>query len=103
MADSGFVARDTGIADATGGVASVIVARPQGPLPRAATTHGADILFTFVLAGALTLDAAGQGSHALEEGDAYVVLARARHHARRCHAGSELLEVSLPALGPSPA
>ena len=99
----GFVARDTGIADATGGVASVIVARPHGPLPRAATTHGADILFTFVLAGALTLDAAGQGTHALEEGDAYVVPPGLDTTLGDATPDLELLEVSLPAVGPSPA
>ena len=69
----GFVARDTGIAEATGGVASVGVVRPQGRIERVETTHASDILFTFVLAGRVTLEGEGQGRHVLEEGDAYVV------------------------------
>jgi hypothetical protein len=83
-------------------VASVIVARPQGPLPRVATTHGADILFTFVLAGAVTLDAAGQGAHALEEGDAYVVPPGLDVTLGDATPDLELLEVSLPAVAPVP-
>jgi quercetin dioxygenase-like cupin family protein len=98
----GFVARDTGIADATGGVASVIVARPEGRVPRVGTIHGADILFTFVLAGTATLEAVGQGTHRLEEGDAYVVPPGLETTLSDASADLELLEVSLPALGPAP-
>jgi len=98
----GFVARDTGIADATGGVASVIVAKPVGRLPRVGTIHGADILFTFVLAGRVTLDGRGQGTHALEEGDAYVVPPGLETTLGEASADLELLEVSLPALAPAP-
>jgi len=79
----------------------VIVARPQGPLPRATTVHGADILFTFVLAGALTLEAAGQGTHALEEGDAYVVPPGLETTLGGATPDLELLEVSLPAVASS--
>lgn len=65
----GFEARETGIGAATAGVASVQVARPvahgdQGQV----TSHAADILFTFVLEGSLTLCGDGQGAHALGEG-----------------------------------
>ena len=98
----GFVARDTGIAAATGGVASVIVARPEASTPRVGTTHGADILFTFVLAGRVTLDAPSHGTHLLEEGDAYVVPPGLETTLADASSDLELLEVSLPALAPAP-
>jgi quercetin dioxygenase-like cupin family protein len=95
---AGFVARDTGIGDATSGVASVYVARPQGPIECPETTHASDILFTFVLAGRVTLDGEGQ-THALEEGDAYVVPPGLKTALSEASPDLELLEVSLPALG----
>jgi mannose-6-phosphate isomerase-like protein (cupin superfamily) len=99
----GFVARDTGIADATNGVASVIVARPDGPNPRVGTAHRADILFTFVLAGRVTLDGREHGTHAIEEGDAYVVPPGLVISLADASADLELLEVALPALAPGVA
>jgi quercetin dioxygenase-like cupin family protein len=98
----GFVARDTGIAAATGGVASVYVARPAGPIARATTTHDSDILFTFVLAGTATLDGNGQGVYALEEGDAYVVPPGLETTLSDASPDLELLEVSLPAIAAAP-
>lgn len=97
----GFVARDTGIGEATGGVASVYVARPQGPLGRIETTHASDILFTFVLAGRVTLDGEGLGAHAIEEGDAYVVPPGMKTALSQASPDLELLEVSLPAIAPA--
>ena len=98
----GFVARDTGIAEATGGVASVGVARPQGRIERVETTHGSDILFSFVLAGRVTLEGEGQGRHALEEGDVYVVPPGLPSALSDGSLDLELLEVSLPAIVPAP-
>ena len=97
----GFVARDTGITEATGGVASVGVVRPQGRIERVETTHASDILFTFVLAGRVTLEGEGQGRHALEEGDAYVVPPGLPSALSEASPDLELLEVSLPAIGPA--
>ncbi len=51
----GFEARDTGIAEATGGVAEVHVLRPSGPRPAPAQRHAGEILFVFVLSGTTTL------------------------------------------------
>jgi quercetin dioxygenase-like cupin family protein len=96
----GFVARDTGIGTATGGVASVIVARPQGPIARIETTHASDILFTFVLGGRVMLEGEGQGAHALEEGDAYVIPPGMKTAFAQASPDLELLEVSLPAIAP---
>ena len=60
------------------------------------TSHDADILFTFVLQGAMTLRAPGQEAQDLSAGDAFVVPPRMRIAYERCSADLELLEVSLP-------
>jgi quercetin dioxygenase-like cupin family protein len=93
----GFEARDTGIGDATDGVASVQVARPMPQAERVLTTHTSDILFTFVLSGRATLDAGGHGMHALTEGDAYVVPPGLPTAIGDASLDLALLEVSLPA------
>jgi quercetin dioxygenase-like cupin family protein len=94
----GFEARETGIAAATRGVASVQVARPApGGAAEAMTRHTGDILFTFVLSGSLTLAAEEQGRHALTEGDAYVVPPGLGTTLTGCSTDLQLLEVALPA------
>jgi quercetin dioxygenase-like cupin family protein len=67
----GFEARDTGIMAATKGVASVMVARPVGEAPW--TVHDGDILFTFVMQGAMTLEGEGKDPFRLSPGDAFVI------------------------------
>lgn len=90
----GFAARDTTINANTRGVATVQVMRPDGGAP-AWTSHDADILFSFVMAGGMTLMGDGK-SVALSAGDAFVV----PPGLATCHAGPspdlELLEVALP-------
>jgi quercetin dioxygenase-like cupin family protein/catechol 2,3-dioxygenase-like lactoylglutathione lyase family enzyme len=96
----GFEVRETGIGVATGGVASVQVARPvdRGHLrQRQVTSHTADILFTFVLEGSLTLCGDGQGAHALSEGDAFVIPPHLKTALTDCSGDLQLLEVALPA------
>ena len=93
----GFEARDTGIGAATAGVASVQVARPVGQNQGQVTSHTGDILFAFVLAGSTTLRGEGQGSHALSEGDAYVIPPHLKTELTGCSEDLEILEVSLPA------
>lgn len=107
----GYEARDTGIAEATGGMASVQVARPAGgrsgessstspggsgvPASVPVASHTADILFSFVLSGRLTLHAEGRATP-LTTGDSFVI----PPGVRTCHAEPspdlELLEVALP-------
>jgi quercetin dioxygenase-like cupin family protein len=90
----GFVARDTTINMNTKGVASVMVARPDGPAPW--TRHAGDILFTFVMAGAMTLEGEGHDAVPLTQGDAFVIPpGLATRYADATH-DLELLEVSLP-------
>jgi len=93
----GYAARDTGIGVATGGVASVQVARPAGAAAPAVASHDSDILFTFVLAGAVTLRGQGQGAHALGEGDAFVIPPGLPTSLTEASRDLQLLEVSLPA------
>lgn len=97
----GFEARETGIGLATAGVASVQVARPAGLRPSQVTSqvtsHTADILFTFVLSGSMTLRGEGQGAHPLGEGDAYVIPPHLKTALADCSEDLRLLEVALPA------
>ncbi len=93
----GFEARETGIGAATGGVASVQIARATGPANGQVTSHTSDILFTFVLSGSVTLRGDGQGAHALAEGDAYVIPPELKTSLSDASADLQLLEVSLPA------
>jgi quercetin dioxygenase-like cupin family protein len=90
----GFVARDTTINTNTKGVASVMVARPDGPAPW--TRHQGDILFTFVMAGAMTLEGQGKDPYRLSPGDAFVIPPGMATCYSEPTADLELLEVSLP-------
>lgn len=124
---AGFEARETGIGEATGGVASVQVARVTngtsdangsgggpnggsaggahvGPDGRSSdggseqvTSHTGDILFTFVMEGEVTLNGENQISHRLEAGDAYVIPPHTKTSLTDRSADLELLEVALPA------
>lgn len=68
----GFTARDTGIAAGTKGVAGIQIARPDIGEPPL-TKHDADIHFTFVMEGQMTLSAEGQQDRDLRPGDAFVL------------------------------
>lgn len=95
----GFEARDTAIGEGTKGVAAVQVVRPAGGGERGSsvTSHTSDILFTFVLTGSCTLHGEGQGSHALTNGDAYILPPNLKTSLTDCSDDLTLLEVSLPA------
>lgn len=90
----GFTMRDTGITAGTKGVAGVQVARIEGgDIP--ATTHDADIHFTFVMEGSVTLTADSQPPVDLEAGDAFVIPPGLRTQLSDASEDLELLEVSL--------
>jgi quercetin dioxygenase-like cupin family protein len=91
----GFEARDTSIAEHTKGVASVMVARPTGaevPWVR----HAGDILFGFVMKGAMTLMGEGKEPFRLAPGDAFVIPPHLATRFAEASADLELLEVTLP-------
>lgn len=91
----GFICRDTTIAENTGGVAGVQVLKPN----QGATTaqeHAADIHFTFVMEGTMTLDAEGREPHKLQAGDAFVIPPSMKTTYAEPSKDLELLEVTLP-------
>ncbi len=90
----GFTARDTTINANTKGVASVMVARPDGTAPW--TKHEGDILFTFVMAGEMTLEGEGKDPFRLTPGDAFVIPPGMATRYADATPDLELLEVSLP-------
>lgn len=90
----GFACRDTGISQGTKGLAGVQVARYEnGAPPRC--RHDADIHFTFVMAGTMTLTAGGRPPVNLESGDAFVVPPGVAAQYSDCSDDLELLEAGL--------
>lgn len=89
----GFRCRDTGINAGTKGVASIQVVQGGADV---SYSHDCDILFTFVMAGQMTLSADGQSDRLLGPGDAFVIPPglETRYHA--CSKDLELLEAALP-------
>lgn len=91
----GYIARDTTIDAATKGVAGVQVVRKGQGVP-AWAVHDSDILFGFVMQGALTLEGEGQRPHRLTAGDAFVSPPALRTRWSDPADDVEILEVSLP-------
>ncbi len=91
----GFVARDTTIAANTRGVADVRVVR-RGEGDPVWTRHDADILFSFVMGGEMTLEGEGKDPHRLAAGDAFVIPPGLATRYAAPSADLELLEVALP-------
>ncbi|MFZ5751012.1 MAG: cupin domain-containing protein [Pseudomonadota bacterium] len=91
----GFLCRDTTIADNTRGVAGVQVVR-RGEGDPVWTRHDADILFSFVMAGRMTLEGEGQPPKDLTAGDAFVIPPAFATRYRDPSPDLEILEVSLP-------
>ncbi|MDW4498731.1 cupin domain-containing protein [Sulfitobacter sp. D35] len=91
----GFDSRDTGISEHTAGVAGVHVVRPAAGGTECCA-HDADILFGFVLDGAMTLEGEGREPFALTAGDAFVIPPGMRTRYAEPTEDLELLEVSLP-------
>ena len=89
-----FVARDTGITAGTKGVAGIQVAGFEGGTPPPAR-HDADIHFTFVMEGSMTLSAEGEEERALQPGDAFVIPPGKFYQYRDCSSDLELLEATL--------
>jgi mannose-6-phosphate isomerase-like protein (cupin superfamily) len=92
----GFEMRDTGIAAATGGLAGARVVRPRSQAAAKFSAHGGEFQFLFVLAGELGLNVHGFCQHRLKADDCCVISAGAAY-ALDVGAGTEFLEVTLPA------
>ncbi|WP_166417591.1 cupin domain-containing protein [Cochlodiniinecator piscidefendens] len=93
----GFQSRDTSIAENTKNVAGVHVIHP-GDGEVAWATHSADIHFTFVMRGSMTLEGEGKEPYDLEEGDAFVIPPGMKTKYSNASDDLELMEVSLPGI-----
>ncbi|WP_102109953.1 cupin domain-containing protein [Oceaniglobus roseus] len=91
----GFICRDTTIGTNTNNVANVQVVRKGQGLP-AAATHDADILFGFVMEGAMRLEGEGRDPVDLTPGDALAIPPGMVTTYAAPSEDFELLEVSLP-------
>jgi len=91
----GYQYRDTTIAGNTRNRAGVQVVR-RGQGDPVWSRHDADILFTFVMAGHVTLDGEGRDPYPLQAGDAFVIPPGMRTRLRAPSHDIELLEVTLP-------
>ena len=87
---------DTGIAAATGGLAGVRVIRPGPATPPRPAVHPGELLFHFVLQGALELRCGGR--HPLAAGDAFTIPAAMPYGFEACADALALLEVTMPAV-----
>ena len=89
--------RDTGIAEATEGLASVRVVRRVTNTVEAARSHHGELLFMSVLRGRLRLRGEALGAHTLETDDCCVVPKVASYALEAAATPCEVLEVALPA------
>ena len=89
---AGWLARDLGIAAASGGVGSVRVMRPADGAARLADRHAGELFWGCVLRGGLVLD----GEHRLEEADAFVIPPGRPFELAAASADLEWLLVTLP-------
>ncbi len=94
---TGFECRDTGITEATGGLAGVRFVRADGTPSAAQSTHEAELVFGFVRAGGITLRTAEHAPEKLAEGDAFVIPGGLSHTLTDPTPDLELLDVTLPA------
>jgi mannose-6-phosphate isomerase-like protein (cupin superfamily) len=91
----GFEARDTGIGQATAGLAGVRVVRPTGLQVPRAQAHGSEFCFYFVLAGSVTLQAGGK-TYRLAPDDSINLPDGLAYTLSDATGDLELLEVTLP-------
>jgi len=92
----GFQARDTGIGDATAGMAGIRVVRP-GPQPSPRSqSHRSEFCFFFVLSGTVRFDVDSR-QHDLARDDSITIPNRAPYALAEPSADLLLLEVTLPA------
>ncbi len=91
----GFICRDTTIAENTHGVAGVQVVR-RGDGETRWARHDADIHFTYIMDGTLTLEGEGRDPFDLRQGDAFVIPPGMKTRLSDLSGDVELLEVTLP-------
>jgi uncharacterized protein YjlB len=93
--ETGFERRDTGMAEATKGLADAYVLRPGGSTRLASSAHDGELLFGFLLEGDAVLER--QGDHRLSSGDAFVIPAGEDWALRNASPDLALLQVEVRA------
>jgi uncharacterized protein YjlB len=96
--DTGFERRETGMAEATRGLADAYVLRPGGATRFIATPHDGELLFGFLLEGSAVLER--QGDYPLGSGDAFAIPAGEAWALFDASPDLALLQVVLPAAKP---
>jgi quercetin dioxygenase-like cupin family protein len=91
----GFECRDTGMGEATRGLAGARVVRPKGAVETPRESHDREFQFFFVLEGRAMLSC--EGTHRLEAGDAVTIPSGVPYALDHCADDLSLLEVTLPA------
>ncbi|HZZ30689.1 MAG TPA: hypothetical protein VFE10_01755 [Phenylobacterium sp.] len=97
---TGFEVRESGMGDATNGLADVRVIRPADTSAFKAPPHEGELFFGFVLEGAVTLEHGG--AHPLGPADAFVIPAGEAWGLNAASKDFQLLEVMLPAVSAAP-
>jgi mannose-6-phosphate isomerase-like protein (cupin superfamily) len=92
----GFEARDTGIGNATGGLAGVRVVRPNSNPASRHQSHRSEFCFFFVLSGTVCFDIDGR-QHRLARDDSITNPDNTPYALAEPSADQQLLEVTLPA------
>ncbi|MFT6500996.1 MAG: quercetin dioxygenase-like cupin family protein [Crocinitomicaceae bacterium] len=93
----GFEHRETGINEATQGIASVHIAKSMETINAANyTSHNSDILFSFVLSGNLNLTTENKAVQNLNEGDAFVIPPDMKYMISETSNNLQIFEISLP-------
>ena len=92
---SGFEASDTGIAEATGGLAGVRVVRPKGAQAAVRQSHDTEFCFYFVLSGAVAFELEGV-PRVLTADDCIAIPGGMVYALADASADLELLEITLP-------
>lgn len=87
----GFAAADTGVAEATAGVAGASLLRAAGAAGTYRTIHDAKVLFSYVIAGSIRIN-----RQLLVAGDAFTLPPVDEHSIADISSDVSLLEVSLP-------
>lgn len=90
---TGFVEQDTGISDATNGLADVKVLRAKS-IANFSHQHSGDFLFYFVLNGECKLESQEFGNHKLNTGDSCVIPAKVEYNLE-ANESFEMLKVFL--------
>ena len=99
---AGFEQGDTGVQEATSGLADVRVARRNrgsGDDSSQRTSHDRDIVFMFVMEGRVEIEVGGHGREKMGRGEGCTIPPHVDHQLVNCSDYLELMEVSLGRCG----